>query len=548
MAILRDYQIECLEAIKRDFAAGFKRLLVVMATGSGKTITFLGLIDQLKPKRCLIIAHRRELIYQPIEKARQFYPALAEDMGVVMADEDDTAARIVVATVQTVCRPHRAERMGEFDLVIVDEAHHVTASTYKTILARYPNALVIGWTATPVRTDQDGLSRVFEKCSYRLPISECVLRGILVPFNALGVGVPITLAGLAQTEDGWEADGLGRVMSSANVLELVFDNWKKYAGDKRTIIFTASVEQAHETAIYFQRQGVKAAWVSGETPKRERDSMLAAYQRGEIQVVCNCQVLTEGFDAPSTGAILMAAPTKSDLVYVQRLGRGLRQAPGKSECVVLDFAPLDERSIILAADVLGQPRAVVKAQKKAEAGGVLVGLRMDKHGCASIDPGDLVIRVLDLLRHDSLAWSVIDGYATAALSADWTAVIILPETERMSKAERTGQTDHPLYARIASFRLWRVDGSAECVGAFNSFEYAKGKADELALEVGGASALTKRKAKWRREPPTLKQREFLQRLRVEVPRTKGQAAQMITHTLAVRRVIQAERFLQETTP
>lgn len=557
MVTLCDYQQEAIDAILTDWAE-VDRTLAVLATGTGKTIIFLALLEQLrqagKLDRALIIAHRRELIHQPLERARAFFPGLAADMGVVMASADDVAARHVVATVQTLGSALRLARLlehGAFSHLVVDECHHATAETYQRLVERVGAAKVLGVTATPLRTDGDGLARVFQRVSYRLPISVAIRRGALVPFNALGVSLPVSLAGIRETEDGWAAEPMGNLLAAENVLEIVHDHWRQYALDRRTIIFTASVAQARATAEFFAAKGAAAAWVSGETPQRERDRILSDFQAGRLQLVANCMVLTEGFDAPETSAVLMVAPTKSDLIYVQRLGRGLRTAEGKSDCLVLDFAPLEDRNVVMAGDVLGKPRQVKQAEARAERQGVLVALQVDRLGeAATIDPGQLIVRVLNLLRQDALSWTVDGLYATAALSNADTLCLALPDPARLARAEalrRSGDWNDRYQRRyqfLAACRLYRVNGRARLVGHYQSVDEAKGAADDLALDLhAGENILAKKKASWRREPATPAQLRMLTRLGVAVPEgaTKGAAAQLITHHLAVSRVKEVEK-------
>lgn len=549
----RDYQFEAIAAIHHDWQE-CGRVLAVMATGTGKTHTFLGALDRARREgtltRALIIAHRRELISQPLERMRDYFPALHAQSGAVMAEHDETAAQVVVATVQTLSSPARLARLlahGPFSHVVVDECHHATAETYRRLLANFPGANVLGVTATPLRTDGDGLARVFERVSYRLPISAAIRRGALVPFDALGVALPVSLAGIRETKDGWERESLGDILRAENVLQIVLEHWRQYAAGRRTIAFTASVAQARRTAEYFRGNGLSAEWVSGETPAGEREAILARFQSGKTQIVCNCMVLTEGFDAPETSAVLMIAPTKSDLIYTQRLGRGLRTASGKTNCLVIDFAPQENRNVVMAGDVLGQPREVKQAREKAERGGVLA-LSVNALGeAAAIDPASLVVRVLNLLRRDALAWTVDGTYVTAALSEKESLCIVLPDPDRLAQGEaqrregRFGQRETRLFEFLSQCRLYRLNGAANFAGAYPSFDAAKAAADELVLD-NLDPALARKKQAWRKEPPTGRQEKFLRSLGVaELPQTKGQAAQLITHVLAKRGAAQADR-------
>lgn len=552
---LRDYQIRAIADIRRDLTE-VDRTLAIMATGTGKTATFLAWLDECLAAgelgRALVVAHRRELIHQPIDRMADHFPMLAPLSGVVMADRNDVSARVIVATVQTLAAKGRMDAIlahGPITHVVIDECHHTTAATYRKVIDQLPAAKVLGVTATPLRADGDGLSRVFERVSVRLPISAAIRAGALVPFDALGVQLPISLAGLKETTDGWEAEPLGNLLSAANVLEIVIDHWRQYAQGRQTIAFTASVAQAAATAQAFEAAGVKAAFVSGETPLAERDDILRRYGAGDLQLVANCQVLVEGFDAPATSAVLMICPTKSDLAYVQKLGRGLRTSDGKSDCRVIDFAPLEDRDVIMAGDVLGKPRDVKKAEAQASRSGVMCAIGVDMMGeAATIDPSRLIVKVLNLLRKDALAWTVDGVYTTATLTADETLCIVMPDTARVAQAEamRASGSWTPaheqLLRHIRSCRLYHVNGSARYVGTYADFEGAKAAADLIALDNFDAK-LSKRRADWRSKQPSPAQINFANRLQIQIPErcTKGGLAQLITHKLTVTRAEKADR-------
>lgn len=558
--VLRDYQRECLDAVRSDWQ-DVNRTLIVLATATGKTIVFLALLDELLREgelgRACVIAHRRELIQQPIERAREFFPELARRMGVVMADEDDAGARVVVATVQTLNSAGRLERAleaGPFSHVVLDEAHHGTCESYVAVLDRLDGAKVLGCTATPIRTDGDGLRKVFQSCAYRFPIGEGIARGALVPFDALGIGLPVSLSGLRVTEDGWESESLGDVLRAANVLEIVHDKWRELAGDRLTIAFTASVAQAFDTAAYFRERGVRAAAVCGETPRAERDRTLRAFRAGEIQVVANCQVLIEGFDAPQASCIMMICPTRSDLAYVQKLGRALRTFPGKTDARILDFAPLDERDVVMAGDVLGKPRDVAKAEAQAERAGILGALSVNRQGLLTqVDPHELVIRVLDYLRRDRLAWALEGNLATAALSTEHMLAVVLPDLDRVARGEGArseggwGAGGERLLGLLRSTRLYLISKTgyswrAETVGVFPAFEEAQVRAGRIASELADPT-LARRGKRWRRLPAKPGQIAYLARLGVDHGDglSRGVASQMISRAIAVRATMERAR-------
>jgi superfamily II DNA or RNA helicase len=556
MIAIRPYQSEAIQAVRQDWKE-LDRVLVVACTGSGKTVIFLSLLEQLlqsgELKRALILADQRDLIYQPFERAQEFFPDLALRMGIVMADQDDASAQIVIATIQTLSSEKRWERViryGGFSHIIVDEAHGSTAPTWQKLFNRNPGVKVAGFTATPLRSDGDGLVRVFQKVSYRYPISKGIRDGSLVPFDALGVGLPISFSQIEETEDGWDDEQMGDVLKAENVLQIVYDNWKQYAGNRLTIGYTASVAQARRTAEFFRTKGVNAEWICGETPHDERRRITNDFRAGKIQCVFNMMVWTKGVDFPEASSILMIAPTKSDLVYVQRLGRGLRTFPGKSDCRVLDFAPIDGRNVIMAGDVLGKPREVKKAEEKAERAGVLFAVSVDQLGHAtSIDPTRLIVKVLNLLRKDALAWALDGRYATASLGAKSSLCIELPDLPRIEKAEqfrrenpeRWTDRHEAEYRKISQYGLFLVENNRACFqGRFTTLEDAKAAGDDLALDrLEGV--LSEKKSHWRKDPPSEKQLDLLRRFGATIPErcTKGQAAQLITQAMtisAVRRV------------
>ncbi len=266
---LHPWQREALGALAADERAGLRRLLLVMATGTGKTVTFLAWLARALlsglPFRALIVAHREELIRQPLHTMERFFPDLHRLAGVVMAGRDEAQAGVVVATVQTLARPHRLERVlatGPFTHLVIDEAHHAVAPSYTAVLEALeqanPGLRVLGVTATPIRTDRDGLIRVFEKASYQFSITRAIRAGALVPFRALGFELPLTLDGVRETADGWAAEPLGDLLSAGNVLEIVYEKWQEHARDLPTIAFTAGVAQAHRLAAYFREQGTPA--------------------------------------------------------------------------------------------------------------------------------------------------------------------------------------------------------------------------------------------------------------------------------------------------
>jgi superfamily II DNA or RNA helicase len=552
---LRDYQREIIECVVRDWKT-YDRVLVHAATGAGKTIVFLALLDQVcQPgKRALILAHRRELIYQPIEKAQKFFPELAERMGIVMAENDYCEADIVVATVQSLNSGNRLERVGKFDYIIIDETHRATATTYRNVLDSLPGAKVLGVTATPKRTDKVAMGEIFQKTSYRFGIAEAVERGALVNFSGLGFTLDVDASHVKEVGDGWDDEAMGEILSAKNVLDIVHSKWFEYANGRQTIAFTESVKQAEDSEKYFNDKGIKSASISGKTPSSKRDAVLCSYKRGEINIIFNCMVLTEGFDAPETNCIMMISPTRSDLVYIQRMGRGLRIFPGKTDCLILDFKPMGARDMLMAGDMLEGIREQ-KAIKSAISSGVeLIDFSITQNeGIKKINPDDVKTIVLELMSKSSLAWSYDGEFSTATLDVGKTMVIVGPDEKRLRKAQVVAENEwwSGSIRRLRSyimdkFHLWLVervdDGiniSTECIsyGIYDSFKEARNKANELGINT----TLASKSKKWREEPASSKQMELLNKLNAwQDGMTKGQAAQRITHVFAKKAVRKKE--------
>ena len=328
----------------------------------------------------------------------------------------------------------------------------------------------------------------------------------------------------------------------------MLDKWRQHASERPTMLYTASVAQAYATASYFSAHGVPAEAVDGTTPKDERAAILARFKAGETRLVANCQVWTEGLDVPEIGCIAMVCPTRSDLAYVQKMGRGLRTVPGKTSAIVLDFAPMAARNIVMAGDVLGVPRDLAKAAKTAEEAGILLGaLYVDQYGLATvIDPTEVVVKLLNYMRHKtSLAWVLEGNMAVATLSAEHTLVVMLPDPQRIANGEakrRSGEfsaTDQRLLDALCSVRVVMLNKTpsrrweAELVGEYPTFQEAQADTDALARRMLD-STLARRQQSWRKHPPSRAQIDYAHRLGLEIDKdaSKGSLAQQITYTVA----------------
>ena len=336
---LRPYQIDVVIRVESRVAAGQRRALVVLPTGGGKTILAAKIIgDHVKRgERVLVLAHRRELISQASSKLH----AVGIDHGIIQAGfPTRPGEHVQIASVQTLhARAVRsaAMEMPAADLVLVDEAHHVRARTYRRILAAYPDAIVVGLTATPCRSDGRGLGVCFDAIVEGPSIAELIAGGFLVPTKVYAPAIP-DLAGVAIRGGDYVEHKLAQRMDDIKLVGDIVTHWHRLADRRRTVVFATGVAHSLHLRDEFRRSGVMAEHIDGETPLVERDGILARLAAGTIEVVCNCAVLTEGWDRPEVSCLVLARPTKSMALYRQMTGRVLRPAPGKVDALVLDHA------------------------------------------------------------------------------------------------------------------------------------------------------------------------------------------------------------------
>jgi DNA repair protein RadD len=329
---LRDYQIRAIEQLDKA-----RRALFVLPTGGGKTVIAAGLIDQAvaRDERVLVLTHRREILNQTPR-------ALAAlDHGVIQAGLAlDLGPPVQVASVQTLhARAMRRNKipLPPADLIIIDEAHHVRAQTWSGILDQYQKARIIGLTATPCRGDGRGLGDTFDELIEGPQVAELIEQGYLVKTRYFAPSTP-SLKGVETRKGDYVINQLSRRMNTDALVGDVVTQWAKHAEGRKTIAFAVDVEHSIHIRDEFLNAGIAAEHIDGSTPKGERDAILDRLRSGETRVVANCLVLTEGFDCPDVGCIVLARPTKQLGLYRQMAGRGLRPATGKTDLIMLDHS------------------------------------------------------------------------------------------------------------------------------------------------------------------------------------------------------------------
>lgn len=405
---LRDYQVETKAAIHKEWESVCSTI-AVLPTGGGKTVIFASIIESKQPKRAMVIAHREELIWQARDKITR---VTGLECGIEMADLFVNNSLfgetpVVISTVQTQNSNNGdRKRMGRFDpkdfgLLILDECHHATADSYRNLINYYkqnnPDIKILGVTATPDRADEEALGQVFETVAIDIEILDLIHRGWLVPVEQQFVKIGgLDFSEMRTVAGDLNGADLAEVMEAESNLQGVAASSVQIIGKRRAIVFTASVKQAETLSEIFNRHRPGAAdWVCGMTPKERRREILTKFQEGNTQIVCNCGVLTEGFDDPGVEVIVMARPTKSRSLYAQMAGRSTRPLPGlvdgldtpearrgaiaasaKPSCLIVDFVGNSGRhKLISCADILGgkvSDEAVVRAIEVAKAKGEAV--------------------------------------------------------------------------------------------------------------------------------------------------------------------------------
>jgi superfamily II DNA or RNA helicase len=336
---LRPYQVDVIERIETEVAAGRRRVLLVAPTGSGKTVIAGALIAAAASsgRRVLFLAHRRELIQQASKKLY----GVGVDHGTIQAGfRPRPGERVQVASIATLhARAIRSNKieMPPADLVVVDEAHHCRAWTYRRLLEAYPDAVILGMTATPCRSDGRGLGNIFECIVECPPVAELIAAGHLVPTKVYAPSRP-DLTGVRVERGDYVEKQLAERMDDQKLVGDIVTHWLRLSERRRTVVFTTGVAHSVHIRDEFRASGVWAEHIDGSTPVEERDAILARLAAGTVEVVCNCMVLTEGWDQSEVSCLVLARPTRHMGLYRQMVGRVLRPAPGKADALILDHA------------------------------------------------------------------------------------------------------------------------------------------------------------------------------------------------------------------
>ena len=338
---LRPYQQEAKDAIFDQWEKVDKTLLV-LPTGCGKTIVFAKVTEECVRRGCrvLILAHRGELLQQAADKI-----AKATKLGCATEKADETCLgswfRITVGSVQTMMREKRLARFPEdyFDTIIIDEAHHCISDSYQRVLQHFPEAKILGVTATPDRGDMKNLGQVFDSLAYEYTLPKAIKEGYLSPIKALTIPLKLDLSGVGIQSGDFKSGDIATALDP--YLQQIAEEMKNYCMDRKTVVFLPLVKTSQKFRDILNEQGFKAAEVNGES--KDRAEILDAFDRGEYNVLCNSMLLNEGWDCPSVDCIVVLRPTKVRSLYSQMVGRGTRLYPDKDHLLLLDFLWHTER-------------------------------------------------------------------------------------------------------------------------------------------------------------------------------------------------------------
>ncbi|WP_349669977.1 DEAD/DEAH box helicase [Lacrimispora sp.] len=339
---LRDYQSEAKAAIFEEWDKGVKRTLLVLPTGCGKTIVFAKVTEDCvrRGNRVLIMAHRGELLDQAADKIGK-----ATGLGCATEKAEETCLgswfRVVVGSVQSLTREKRLKQfpVDYFDTIIIDEAHHCLSDSYQKILDYFKEANILGVTATPDRGDMRNLGECFDSLAYEYTLPKAIKAGYLSPIKALTLPLKLDLSAVGMQSGDFKSGDIATALDP--YLYQIADEMEKHCKDRKTVVFLPLVKTSQKFRDILNNKGFKAAEVNGDS--KDRAEVLAAYERGDYNVLCNSMLLTEGWDCPSVDCIVVLRPTKVRSLYSQMVGRGTRLFPGKDHLLLLDFLWNTER-------------------------------------------------------------------------------------------------------------------------------------------------------------------------------------------------------------
>ena len=424
--------------------------LGVAPTGAGKTIMLSGVVGRMlagNDARAGVLAHRDELTAQNVLKFAKVNPGLST--SILDSRTKSWRGRTTFAMVPTLARKANLDAMPALDLLVIDEAHHVAADSYRRIIDRArdrnPDVKVFGVTATPNRGDRKGLRPVFSNVADQINIGELIGSGHLVPPRTfvIDVGAQGALKSVRKTVDDFDMKAVDAIMNTAPITEAVIRHWREKAGDRKTVVFCSTVDHARNVRDTFVADGIHADMIYGDMPTAERRSVLRSFEKGDTQVIVNVAVLTEGWDHQPTSCVILLRPSSYKSTMIQMVGRGLRTVdpevfPGvvKTDCIVLDFGTSSLLHGCLEQDVnLDGRTGTGEAPTKdcPDCGAIVPLAAMECPLCGhlwesfgdgdgeTVPLTDFVMSEIDLLKRSSFRWCDLFGDDAALVANGFNA-------------------------------------------------------------------------------------------------------------------------------
>ena len=341
---LRYYQFENKLKIYNEWQ-NCKSVMLQMPTGTGKTRLFVSIVNDILACRMhdgivpsvLLLVHRKELVNQIAETLASY----GQKFGIIQAGaEESRFCHIQVASIQTLVR--RLQRWGRvrFEFIIIDEAHHTPSPTYMKILDAFSDSKLLGVTATPHRLDYWGFAHIFDKLIVSPDPMEFIKSGFLSNYDYYSVPpeCPIIdeINAIPIEKGDFAKDSLIRLLDCGSIRSQVVDSYMKYGCGKKAIVYTINKAHNKHLCEEYQKSGINAVTIDCDTPQSERKQLLDEFKKGKIQIICNVNILSEGFDCPDVEVVQITRPTYSLSLYLQQVGRGLRVSPGKDKSVFID--------------------------------------------------------------------------------------------------------------------------------------------------------------------------------------------------------------------
>jgi superfamily II DNA or RNA helicase len=534
MFTLRPYQQEALDAITKAQANVIVRQLVVLPTGAGKTVIFSHLPAINKAATpMLVLAHRTELLDQAKSKIEQSNPDLTVEIE--QAERKAGYADVVVASVATLGRNNTPRIMAYpqdyFKTIVIDEAHHAAAPSYRRIIDYFNPPFLVGVTATPQRSDSVRLIDVFQEIVYYKTIEDLIEQGWLTRLLGYRIKTDTDLTDIGVNDGDFVQSQLEDAVNNPQRNAVIIASYKEICKDRKTIIFAAGVQHAKDLALSFTQQKIQSQLILGETPYEERVQILQNFKNGSVPVLINVGVLTEGFDEPSVGAIILARPTKSNLLYTQIVGRGTRIDEGKENCIIVDISDTTKgKKPIGLPTLLGLPpdfdlngQDLLDVSKKFKELQYIAPTRALQ--CISPDDIDLQYKKINLfmpappnpvvLEYSRLVWSEIaENMYRLSINNDESLTISQDILDRWYVEYYNVSTKNK---QILGYR----ETMREAFGASDAW-----------IQDNRPSSLTllDSNAVWRSDPPTPAQARALKRIGIVVNEdmTKGMASQILS--------------------